>query len=158
MRYTATSVAAMFALATYSTVAAPPQLSMDPGKLPPASTQSGLTFEKDIHPILNASCVRCHGGERPKDGLRLETLDGVLQGSKDPKVVVPGQGDKSLLVFAVANIDGKVFMPPKPRQRPNTPPNGTTNAPPPAPNPHPWKPLTSEQVGLIRAWVDQGAK
>lgn len=146
-------------LAAFSTVAAPPpQLSMDPSKLPPASTQTGLTFEKDIHPILDAHCVRCHGDQRPKAGLRLDSLEGVLKGSKDHKVVVPGQSDKSRLAFAVANIDGKVYMPPKPRQRPNLPPNGATNSPPPPPNPHPWKPLTTEQVGLIRAWIDQGAK
>jgi hypothetical protein len=91
--------------------------------------------------------------------LRLDTLDGVMNGSKDHKqIVVPGDSSTSRLVFAVANIDGKVFMPPKPHA-PRSNPNGATNAPatPPPPQ-HPWKPLTTDQVGLIRAWVDQGAK
>jgi hypothetical protein len=83
-----------------------------------------------------------------------------MKGAKDRSqavvpVVVPGDSTKSPLVFAVANIDGKVYMPPKPRQ-PRPPMNGATNAPtPPPPQQHP---LTTEQVGLIRAWVDQGAK
>jgi len=70
------------------------------------------------------------------------------------------------LVFAVSEINGKISMPPKPPARRGGPPpqaNGDTNAPaaPPAMTPppgRPWKPLTPEQVGLIRAWIDQGAK
>ncbi len=54
-------------------------------------------------------------------------------------------------------------MPPKPRApRPGAPgatANGSTNAPTAPPvDAHPWKALTPEQVGLIRAWIDQGAK
>jgi hypothetical protein len=158
MRHISIPVITVVALTGFSTLAAPPEIPSNPSKLPPASTQVGLTFDKDVHPIFADACVRCHGEQRPKAALRLDTLDGVLKGSKDHKEVVPGQSDKSRLVFAVATVDGKVFMPPKPRQRPNPPP-GATNAPPAPPaNAHPWKPLTTEQVGLIRAWIDQGAK
>jgi hypothetical protein len=132
----------------------------DPSKLPPVSKQEGVTFEKDIHPIFDEACVRCHGDQRPKANLKLSDLEGVMKGSKDGKVVVAGHSEESKLVFAVAEINGKIQMPPKPRpQRPAM--NGDTNAPaapamtPPA---HPWKALTPEQVGLIRAWIDQGAK
>lgn len=158
MKYFSTSIATLLALAAIPAMAALP----DPSKLPPASTQQGLTFEKDIHPIFEQACVRCHGDQRPKGGLNLETLEGVMKGSKDHKVVVAGHGEQSGLVFAVAEIDGKISMPPKPRPpRNNMGQNGGTNAPvaaPAAPPAHPWKPLTAEQVGLIRAWIDQGAK
>jgi hypothetical protein len=149
----------LLAFAALSALAAPDPVPNDPSKLPPASTQTGLTFDKDIHPIFDHACLRCHGQERPRAGLRLDTLDAVMKGSKDHKtIVVPGDSTKSRLVFAVASIDGKVFMPPKPRA-PRPPMNGATNAPTPPPPPqHPWKPLTTEQVALIRAWVDQGAK
>jgi hypothetical protein len=132
----------------------------DPSKLPPASKQEGVTFAKDIHPIFEETCVRCHGEQRPKAQLQLITLEGTLKGSKDGKVVVPGQSEKSKLVFAVAEINGKVSMPPKPRgPRPGATANGGANPPAaPAAEAHPWKPLTPEQVGLIRAWIDQGAK
>jgi hypothetical protein len=145
---------------TFATVSAP---LPDPSKLPPASKQEGVTFAKDIHPIFEDACVRCHGDQRPKANLQLGTIEGVLKGSKDGKVVVPGQSEKSPLVFAVSEINGKIAMPPKPRPpRPGMGgPNGT-NAPAAAPAmtppAHPWKPLTPEQVGLIRAWIDQGAK
>jgi cytochrome c len=143
--------------ATISVMAAP---LPDPSKLPPVSKQEGVTFDKDIHPIFEDACVRCHGDQRPKANLKLADLDGVLKGSKDGKVVVPGHSEQSKLVFAVSEINGKVSMPPKPRP-PRPAANGDTNAPaapamtPPA---HPWKALTPEQVGLIRAWIDQGAK
>ncbi len=143
-------------LAACSIMAAP---LPDPSKLPPAAKQEGVTFEKDIHPIFEDSCTRCHGDQRPKGGLQLTTLEGTLKGGKDGKMVVPEHSEKSPLVFSVASIDGKVSMPPKPRPpRPGM--NGNTNAPtaPPAAQQHPWKPLTPEQVGLIRAWIDQGAK
>lgn len=158
MRYSTTSLVTALAFAAVSAVAAPDMLP-DASKLPPAATQSGLTFDKDIHPIFDGACVGCHGEKHQRAQLRLDTLDGVMKGSKDHKeIVVPGDSSKSRLVFAVANIDGKVFMPPKPHG-PRPPMNGATNAPTPPPPPqHPWKPLTTEQVALIRAWVDQGAK
>ncbi len=161
MKYISSSLIAAVVFAV-TVKAAPDSAPPDPSKLPPASMQTGVTFEKDIHPIMDQACVRCHGAQRPRAGLRLDTLDGVLKGSKDHQDVMPGQSDKSRLVFAVANIDGKVYMPPKPKARPNPPgANGATNAPagpPPGASAHPWKPLTAEQVGLIRAWIDQGAK
>ena len=159
MRHSTTSLVTVLALAAVSAVAAP--MLPDASKLPPAATQTGLTYEKDIHPIFDKACVKCHGEDRPRASLRLDTLEGVMKGAKDRSqavvpVVVPGDSAKSPLVFAVASIDGKVSMPPPPR-RPRAPMNGATNAPTPPP-PQPQHPLTTEQVSLIRAWVDQGAK
>jgi hypothetical protein len=162
-------LAAALALAAVSAMAAP---LPDPGKLPPVSKQQDVTFGKDIHPIFDESCVRCHGEERAKSNLRLDSAAGVLKGSKNHAVVIPGHSEQSRLAFAVSDIDGKISMPPKPRgPRPGAGPghDGGTNAPPASastPGPmgpppgqmHPWKPLTSAQVGLIRAWIDQGAK
>ena len=146
--------------ATVSVMAAP---LPDPSKLPPASKQEGVTFEKDIHPMFEDACVRCHGDQKPKGNLQLTTIEGVMKGSKDGKILVSGHSEQSKLVFAVSEINGKISMPPKPRApRPGAQANGDTNAPAPAPAAtppaHPWKPLTPEQVGLIRAWIDQGAK
>ena len=142
---------------------------IDLSKLPPAATKKGLTFSQDIQPLLEASCSRCHGQDRPKAGLQLTSLDTLLKGGKDGKVVVPGDSKKSLLVIAAAQIDEETAMPPK--HGPGhggpgggRPPGGQQGGggpggpggpggfgPPP-------KPLTAEQVGLVRAWVDQGSK
>src|SRR6266850_22127 len=86
---------------------------LDLGKLPPPSAQKGLTFEKNIKPILESSCLRCHGQQRPKGDLSLDTLESLLKGGKDGKVVVVGDSKKSPLVIAVAQMDDETAMPPK---------------------------------------------
>jgi len=148
---------------------------IDLSKLPPAAAKEGLTFTKDIQPLLQASCARCHGENRPKAGLQLTSLEALLRGGKDGKVVVPGDSKKSLLVIAAAQIDDETAMPPKRGPGRGGPggPGGPGGGPPPGapaggPGPGgpggpggfgpPPKPLTAEQVGLLRAWVDQGAK
>ena len=165
---------------------------VDVSKLPPASEQKGVTFDKDILPLFKASCIRCHGSERPRRGLRLDSLEATLKGGKQGKMVVPGDSKKSLLVVAAARIDDHTAMPPKRRPSgdgggapsggpppgeppPGGPPPGQPGGPDggagPGPNggppggpggpgrggPPP-KALTAEEVGLVRAWIDQGAK
>ncbi len=144
---------------------------IDLSKLPPPAKKTGLTYEQDIKPVLESSCFRCHGAEQSKAGLRLDSLETALKGSKDGKVIIPGSSEKSPLVIAVARLDPEKAMPPtrRPGQfgRPGggPPPGGApAGQRPPGGPPGPGgfgpppKPLTPEQVGLLRAWVDQGAK
>jgi hypothetical protein len=155
---------------------------IDVSKIPPAASAQGLTYEKDVRPIFEASCFRCHGAQKPKANLRLDSLESLLKGGEDGKVIVPGESKKSLLVAAVARVNDDVAMPPKFRPRPGGQggpggpgggPGGPGNPPPGGGGPPPGgpggpggprgfgpppKPLTPEQVALIRAWVDQGAK
>src|SRR5581483_7165289 len=86
---------------------------VDVSKLPSASTKTDLTFDGDIAPILKASCLNCHGAERPRGDLQLDTLEHVLQGGRDGKMVVPGDSAKSLLVAAAARISPSIAMPPE---------------------------------------------
>src|SRR5260370_28639340 len=85
----------------------------DVRKLPPAADKKGLSYAKDIRPIVQASCLRCHGEERPKGDLRLDSLEAALKGGKDGKIVIPGSSKKSPLVFAVAQVNDDLAMPPK---------------------------------------------
>ena len=142
--------------------------NIDITKLPPPADKQGVTFEKDISPLLKDSCVNCHSGQRPKAGLTLESLTGVLKGSKEGKVVVPGKSAESAMVIAISQLDPEKAMPPKPRQRrggaggpgggPDQGGPGGPGGGPGGPGRAPAKPLTAEQVGLVRAWIDQGAK
>lgn len=113
----------------------------DLSKLPPAAAKTGVTYATDIKPIFETSCVKCHGEERPKAGLKLTSLESTLKGNKDGKVVVAGDIAKSPLLISVACIsdDEDSWMPPK---------NNKAKI----------APLTKDQIGLIRAWIEQGAK
>ena len=163
----------LVAVATAVTAGEAVDLSkIDVSKLPPAATKKGLAFSTDIKPLLEASCTRCHGQDRPKAGLQLTSLDTLLKGGKDGKVVVPGDSKKSLLVIAAAQIDDETAMPPKRgpgRGGPGGPGGGRPPGGPqggggpggpggPGGFGPPPKPLTAEQVGIVRAWVDQGSK
>lgn len=115
-------------------------MAADVPPLPPPAARQGVTFAKDIHPIFEKACIKCHAGERPKARLRLDTLEGTLKGSSEGKIVIPGDSAKSLLVRSVGQqVEKDLWMPP---------PNNKQGI----------KPLTPEEIGLIRAWIDQGAK
>ncbi|KAF0178370.1 MAG: hypothetical protein FD161_1919 [Limisphaerales bacterium] len=105
-------------------------------KLPPAAKKSGLTFDKDIKPIFEKACVECHGEKKSKGKLKLDTLANTLKASENGKSVIPGKSADSALVKAIARVNEDDAMPPEGKG----------------------KPLTNEQIGLIRAWIDQGAK
>ncbi len=123
-----------------SNVQAAGKKPVDLSKIPPPANKTGVTYATDIKPILDTSCIKCHGGKKPKAKLNLEDLAGVLKGGEDGKVVLPGDSAASTLVHNVAHAgDPDLYMPP-PRNKDKIPP------------------LTKDQIGLIRAWIDQGAK
>jgi hypothetical protein len=146
---------------------------VDTSKFPPASTQQGVTFEKDIQPLIKASCLKCHSGARPRAGFKLDTLENVLKGGRDGVMVIAGDSTNSLLVAAISRVSPRLAMPPPPRG--GRPASGNIS-PPPTPGvtagdataaaaagggagtPPPPPPLTKDEVGLVRAWIDQGAK
>jgi hypothetical protein len=163
-------VAGVPARAADAETAPPPagQPAARPTTLPPAATKQGVTFANDIKPLFEASCVKCHSGQRAKARLHLDTREGVLAGSEDGKVLVSGDSAKSKLVTAIARLNPKTAMPPEPRPRraggapgaeaKSEPAPGTPGSPGPRNQGPPAKPLTPEEVGLVRAWIDQGAK
>ena len=122
-------------------------------ELPPVSTKKGVTFDKDIKPLFEASCLKCHGPEKAKGDLHLDTREGVLKGSEEGPVVKEGDSANSVIVKAIARINPKTMMPPPPRK-----PRPGAEAASAKPQSAPPKPLTDEEVGLVRAWIDQGAK
>ena len=99
-----------------------------------------MTYASDIKAIFDKACTKCHGEEKQKAKLRLDSLAATLQGGEDGKVLEPGKSAESILVHNVARLgDEDYWMPPK---------DNKANIPA----------LTAAQVGLIRAWIDQGAK
>jgi mono/diheme cytochrome c family protein len=113
---------------------------VDTSKLPPPADKQGVTYAADIKPMFEKSCTKCHGADKQKGKLRLDSLQAVLKGGEDGKVVMPGKSADSMLVHNVAHLGDEDFWMPPPDNKDKIPP------------------LTKEQIGLIRAWIDQGAK
>jgi len=96
-----------------------------------------VDFEKEILPILKNNCLACHNKTTTKADLILETPEDILKGGESGKVVVPKKSGESLLL-KIASHQVKPMMPPK---------NNKVQA----------SDLTSEELGLIKLWIDQGA-
>ncbi len=103
-------------------------------ELPPPAQRS-VEFVKDIQPVLESACYDCHDADKQKSKLRLDEVVGILKGgdSGEP-VFVKGKSAESSIIKHVTSEDPKDMMPPKGDR------------------------LTAEQIGLLRAWIDGGAK
>lgn len=120
-----------------STLAAAQTLAadaVDPARLP-APAGRPISFSADVQPILDRSCLRCHGAVRPKGGFRLDNRESALQGGDQGAAIQPGNSAASPLIHHVARLDPETAMPP----------DGKGD------------PLTAGDVGILRAWIDQGA-
>ncbi len=103
------------------------------GKLPPAVSRE-IDFNKDIEPIFSAHCIACHGAEKQKGGLRLDNRESALKGGENyAPAIKPHHSEESPLIQFVAGQVADMKMPQKGEN------------------------LTVQQIGLLRAWIDQGA-
>ncbi|HEX5442400.1 MAG TPA: c-type cytochrome domain-containing protein [Pirellulales bacterium] len=111
-----------------------------PTHIPIADVRRSTTvsFADEIAPILRASCLACHNAQEAEGGLVLESPQTILKGGDEGPVVVPGKGAESRLL-KLASHQAEPLMPP-------------------ADNKVGAKPLTSEQLGLVKLWIDQGAQ
>jgi mono/diheme cytochrome c family protein len=93
-----------------------------------------IDFAKDVQPIFAASCYSCHGQQKQTSGYRLDVQSIALKGGDTgSRAIVPGNSADSPLIQYVSGSDESMQMPPE------------------------GKPLSAEQIGILRAWIDQGA-
>lgn len=102
------------------------------------SRTDSVSFEKEIVPILRQSCLACHSANDASGELVLETPQSILRGGDSGPAIVAGKSGESLLLKLAAHQEDPVM-----------PPEG---------NDVEAKTLTSQQLGLIKLWIDQGAK
>jgi hypothetical protein len=69
-------------------------------------------FETKIRPVLSESCLRCHGGKKISNGLRIDSREALLKGGKNGPALFPGDPDKSLLIQAIRRTHAEIKMPP----------------------------------------------
>lgn len=87
-------------------------LTLSPGLVLAAGADSVL-YKDLVQPILNAKCVSCHGPDKQKGKLRLDTLDAIMKGS-DGENVIPGKVEESLLTHRILlPKDDDDVMPPE---------------------------------------------
>jgi len=91
-------------------------------------------FHKQVRPILEASCIECHGVEKQKGNLRMDTRANLLKGGDSGPAIVPGNIDESILLERIfLPSDDDEIMPPE---------NG---------------PLSSNQQDILKRWIITGA-
>ena len=106
---------------------------VDVSKLPPAASRA-VDFARDIQPIFTATCLKCHGPEKQKGGFRVDVKAVALRGGDNyAPAIRPGKSAESPLIHFVAGLVDDMVMPQKSER------------------------LSAEQIGLLRAWIDQGA-
>lgn len=111
----------------------------DLAKIPPA-VQRPVDFAKDVYPIFKESCHSCHGPNKQKGKYRLDTKEGAFKVSDDyGPAIKAGASAESSIILMCANLIDEMLMPP------------------PSDKPGQSEPLTAEQIGILRAWIDQGA-
>ena len=103
------------------------------GELPPPAART-IDFAREVQPILERRCLACHGAKVQRSGYRLEKRDSALRGGETGEAaIVPGKSDSSPLVLRVAGLGSEKPMPPRGER------------------------LSAEEIGVLRAWIDQGA-
>jgi mono/diheme cytochrome c family protein len=89
-------------------------------------------FIERVKPLLESRCVSCHGAEKVKAGLRLDSREAMLKGGDNGPAVVPGKPGESLLLQAVMHSKKDLEMPPKEK-------------------------LTTNDIAVLERWIRDGA-
>jgi hypothetical protein len=95
----------------------------------PTVDLANVSFQNHVLPIFEQHCTRCHGGDEPKEGLRLTSYAEVMAGSMNGSVIEPGDVENSYLIEQV--VSGRM------------PKEGSK--------------LTPAEIEVITAWVEAGA-
>ena len=102
--------------------------------LPPAATRV-VDFAKDLQPLFAERCYDCHGTKKQESGFRADNRADILKGGDHGPAIVVSNSATSILVQVLADVHPDLMAMPKKKD-----------------------PLTDEQIGLVRAWIDQGAE
>lgn len=127
-----------FSLAVALWVGAAFAATLDLGKLP-LPVPRKVDFEKDVYPIFTEKCISCHGPKKQKGRYRIDTKEGAFKQGDGGSFIVPGNSEKSPLIHIVAGLIEDGLMPPPSEKKGES------------------EPLSKEEIGILRSWIDQGA-
>ena len=99
------------------------------------TTHAKTDFSKDVFPLLKENCFKCHGAEKQKGKLRLDSREAALKGGKAGPAFIAGDASKSELIrrISLPKTDDD-FMPSE------------------------GEPLAKEKIDLLKAWIAEGAE
>ncbi len=106
-------------------------LAEDAAQMPPPAKHQ-VDFDTEVHPLLAERCFQCHGGGKSRGGFQMNSREELLTGGDSGAVIAEGKSEESYLIKLVSGLDPDLVMPPKGAR------------------------LTPEEVGVLRAWIDQG--
>src|SRR5690349_6717037 len=104
-----------------------------PADLPPPATQQ-VDFVKDLKSLFEERCFDCHGEKKSESGLRADSREFLLTGGDHGPSIVVSNSAGSILVQVLADVHPDIMGMPRKKED-----------------------FTPEQIGLVRAWIDQGA-
>jgi mono/diheme cytochrome c family protein len=108
--------------------------------VPTPKKEQKIDFAQQIKPLLERSCVACHSGDKPRGLFRIAGRGALLKGGESgAPAIVAGHSEKSPLIDYVSGKVPESEMPPRAaRER--------------------FPALTTDEVALLCAWIDQGAE
>lgn len=95
-----------------------------------------VSYAREVADVLGEKCLGCHSSALAENGLSMEDVAAMKRGGKRGPAIVPGKADESLLFRMAAH-----------RVAPVMPPEGKKAA----------HPLTRDELGLLKLWIDAGA-
>jgi hypothetical protein len=103
------------------------------GQTATTPTAENVDYLRQVKPLFARHCLSCHGPEKPRGGLRLDSAAAARKGGKEGPAIVPGQAEESPLLAAVLGEGSTERMP---LDRP---------------------PLDRDAIAVLRRWIEQGA-
>ncbi len=99
----------------------------------PAADRSQVNFRREVYPILEASCLRCHGPEKARGGFRVDRREDYFRKNGREPLVLPGKSADSPLIAIVSGLKADLPMPAVHK-------------------------LPEHEVAVLRAWIEAGAE
>ncbi len=103
--------------------------------LPGTPWEGTVDFAHDVYPLLKSRCFKCHSGDKPESGFRLDVRNEILGYSTGDPLAEPGKARASRLIEKVTESNPEDRMPPA---------EGGGD------------PLKDREIGLLAAWIEQG--
>jgi WD40 repeat protein len=134
MRYL--TLAAALALTAFVTAQEPKKDEFPPIPTVDLKRTEPVEYGRDIEPLFKNRCFVCHTGNVTEGKFDMSSYEKLMKGGakRGAKVIVPGKSADSFL-FQACSRQVKPIMPPKTEE-----------------------PLTSQEVSLVKLWIDEGAK